>query len=414
MNLAHMMPFSAVWAGAARDEHLQAPPLFFARTGGATPFRFSLHVGDVGHTLIVGPTGAGKSVLLALMALQFRRYARAQVFAFDFGGSIRAAAVAMGGDWHDLGGALADEAAEAVALQPLARVDDSGERAWAAEWIAALLGRESVAITPDLKEHLWSALTALASAPMAERTITGLAVLLQSTALKQALQPYTVAGPWGRLLDAESERLGAADIQAFETEGLIGTGAAPAVLAYLFHRIEDRLDGRASLLIIDEGWLALDDPGFAGQLREWLKTLRKKNASVVFATQSLADIAGSAIAPAIIESCPTRLFLPNERALEPQIAAIYRRFGLNDRQIEILSRATPKREYYCQSRRGNRLFELGLSEVALAFTAASSKSDQAMISRLLAEHSRDGFAAAWLRAKGLDWAAEMLIQEPPP
>ena len=100
--------------------------------------------------------------------------------------------------------------------------------------------------------------------------------------------------------------------------------------------------------------------GFAGQLREWLKTLRKKNASVVFATQSLSDIDGSAIAPAIIESCPTRLFLPNERAIEPQITAIYRRFGLNDRQIEIIARATPKRDYYCQSRRGNRLFELGL------------------------------------------------------
>ena len=142
LNLAHMMPFSAVWAGPERDEHFQAPPLFFARTEGSTPFRFSLHVGDVGHTLIVGPTGAGKSVLLALMALQFRRYPRAQVFAFDFGGSIRAAALAMGGDWHDLGGALADEATEPVALQPLARVDDAGERAWAAEWVAALLARE--------------------------------------------------------------------------------------------------------------------------------------------------------------------------------------------------------------------------------------------------------------------------------
>ena len=180
------------------------------------------------------------------------------------------------------------------------------------------------------------------------------------------------------------------------------------MLAYLFHRIEDRLDGRPTLLIIDEGWLALDDRGFAGQLREWLKTLRKKNATVIFATQSLADIDGCAIAPAIIESCPTRLFLPNERALEPQIAAIYRRFGLNDRQIEILSRATPKRDYYCQSRRGNRLFELGLSEVALAFTAASSKTDQAAIAEILAANGRDGFAAAWLRAKGLDWAADML------
>ncbi|MGE0853211.1 MAG: conjugal transfer protein TrbE [Hyphomicrobiaceae bacterium] len=408
LNLAHMMPFSAVWAGPERDEHLDAPPLFFARTEGATPFRFCLHVGDVGHALVVGPTGAGKSVLLALMALQFRRYPGAQVFAFDFGGSIRAAALAMGGDWHDLGGALIEDAGAPVALQPLARLDDDGERAWAAEWIAALLARESVAVTPDLKEHLWSALSSLASAPAAERTLTGLSVLLQSNPLKQALQSYTVGGPWGRLLDAEAEHLGQADVQAFETEGLIGSGAAPAVLSYLFHRIEDRLDGRPTLLIVDEGWLALDDHGFADRLREWLKTLRKKNASVIFATQSLADIDGSAIAPVIVESCPTRLFLPNERALEPQIAAIYRRFGLNDRQIEILSRATPKRDYYCQSRCGNRLFELGLSEVALAFTAASAKTDQAAIAQTMADCGANGFAAAWLRSKGLDWAADML------
>jgi type IV secretion system protein VirB4 len=411
LNLAHMMPFSAVWAGPERDDHFQGPPLFFARTEGSTPFRFSLHVGDVGHTLIVGPTGAGKSVLLALMAMQFRRYAGAQIFAFDFGGSIRAAALAMGGDWHDLGGALADDITEPVALQPLARIDDAGERAWAAEWVAALLAREALTVTPELKEHLWSALTSLASAPVAERTITGLSVLLQSNALKQALQPYTVGGPWGRLLDAETERLGQAEVQAFETEGLIGADAAPAVLSYLFHRIEDRFDGRPTLLIIDEGWLALDDRGFAGQLREWLKTLRKKNASVIFATQSLADIDGSAIAPAIIESCPTRLFLPNERALEPQIATIYRRFGLNDRQIEILARSTPKRDYYCQSRRGNRLFELGLSEVALAFTAASSKADQAAIAATIAAHGRERFTAAWLRGKGLDWAADMLTDQ---
>jgi type IV secretion system protein VirB4 len=403
-----MMPFSAVWAGPERDEHFDAPPLFLAKTEGWTPFRFSLHVGDVGHTLVVGPTGAGKSVLLALMALQFRRYAGSQVFAFDFGGSIRAAALAMGGDWHDLGGSLAEDAAEPVALQPLAGIDGDDERAWAAEWVAAVLAREKVDVTPDVKELVWSALNNLASAPKAERTLTGLSVLLQSQPLKQALKPFCVGGPWGRLLDAEAERIGEADVLAFETEGLIGTGAAGPVLAYLFHRIERRLDGRPTLLIVDEGWLALDDQGFASQLREWLKTLRKKNASVVFATQSLADIDGSVIAPAIIESCPTRLFLPNERALEPQIAAIYRRFGLNDRQIEILSRATPKRDYYCQSRRGNRLFELGLGEVALAFTAASSKADQSLIGRLMAEQGAQGFAKAWLEARGVAWAADLI------
>lgn len=410
LNLAHMIPLSAVWAGAERDEHFGAPPLLYGKTEGSTPFRMSLHVGDVGHTLIVGPTGAGKSVLLALMAMQFRRYANNRIFAFDFGGSIRAAALGMGGDWLDLGGALDSGADEVpIALQPLARIDETGERAWAAEWLAAILGAESVAVDPAIKEHLWSALTSLASAPVGERTLTGLAVLLQSQQLKQALASYLVGGPWGRLLDAEAEHLGSAWVQAFETEGLIGAAAAPAVLSYLFHRIEQQLDGSPVMIIIDEGWLVLDSPAFASQLREWLKTLRKKNASVVFATQSLADIEGSAIAPAIIESCPTRIFLPNERAVEPQIARIYERFGLNDRQIEILSRATPKRDYYFQSRRGNRLFELGLGEVALAFAATSSKTDQNRIAELVAAHGVDGFAAAWLRARSLDWAAELLF-----
>ncbi|MES2897447.1 MAG: conjugal transfer protein TrbE [Pseudomonadota bacterium] len=411
LNLAHMIPLSAVWAGPARDEHLDAPPLFFARTDGATPFRFSLHVGDVGHTLVVGPTGAGKSVLLALMAISFRRYPAAQVFAFDFGGSIRAAALAMGGDWHDLGGAVGEAGADdapAVSLQPLRRVDDLAERAWAADWLAAILAREGVAITPDLKAHLWSALGSLASAPAGERTLTGLAVLLQSQILKQALAPYGLGGAFGRLLDAEAEYIGEGVVQAFETEGLIGASAAAPVLAYLFHRIEMRLDGRPTLVLVDEGWLALDDPGFSAQLREWLKTLRKKNASVVFATQSLADIETSPIAPVIVESCPTRIFLPNDRAFEPQISSLYRHFGLNARQIEILAHATPKRDYYCQSRRGDRLFELGLGEVALAFTAAASKADQARMSTLLAAHGQAGFAAAWLAHKGLGWAADLL------
>ena len=408
LNLAHMIPFSAVWAGPEADEHFAAPPLLFGKTEGATPFRFALHVGDVGHTLVVGPTGAGKSVLLALMALQFRRYENSRIVAFDFGGSIRAATLAMGGDWHDLGGTLSGDDHETIALQPLAHIDDDAERGWAAEWIAAILARENVTVTPDLKDHIWSALTSLASAPVGERTLTGLSVLLQSQALKQALRPYCIGGAWGRLLDGETEQFGSASVQAFETEGLIGTGAAPAVLSYLFHRIEGQLDGSPALLIVDEGWLALDDEGFSGQLREWLKTLRKKNASVIFASQSLSDIDGSAIAPAIIESCPTRIFLPNERAIEPQITEIYRRFGLSDRQIEIVARSTPRRDYYCQSRRGNRLFELGLGPIGLALCAASAKTDQPAIARLFAEHGSSGFLAAWLAARGLTWAAELI------
>jgi len=410
LNLVHMLPLSAVWAGPERNDHLGGPPLLIAKTDGSTPFRLTTHVGDVGHMMVVGPTGAGKSTLLALMALQFRRYPGGRLFVFDMGGSARAAIAGMGGDWYDLGSGLGSGigSGEGIAFQPLRRIDRESERAWAAEWIGLILAAEKLAVTPEVKEHVWSALGSLASAPEEQRTLTGLSVLLQSNALRQALQPYTLSGPFGKLLDADSDRLGGADVQGFELDTLIESGAALPVLAYLFHRLEERFDGRPTLLVIDEGWLVLDDPVFAPQLREWEKTARKKNVAILFATQSLSDIERSTIAPALIESSPSRIFLPNDRALEPQIRGIYERFGLNERQIEIIARATPKRDYYAQSRQGNRLFELGLGPAALAFTGASAKPDLARITALLDEVGPDEFAAAWLRERGLAWAADLV------
>jgi type IV secretion/conjugal transfer VirB4 family ATPase len=405
LNLAHLMPISAVWAGPHRNAHLNAPPLMVTRTAGSTPFRLSTHVGDVGHTLIVGPTGAGKSVLLTMLALQFRRYAGARVFVFDKGGSARATILGLGGQHYDLG------AEGAIAFQPLARIDDDTVRAWAAEWVAGLLRYEHVDISPETKDLVWSALGSLASAPVPERTLTGLSVLLQSNRLRQALQPYTLTGPYGRLLDADQDRLGQGDIQGFEMEELMhGKSAVLPVLTYLFRRLEERFDGAPTLLILDEAWVFLDDPFFSGRIREWLKTLRKRNVSVIFATQSLADIERSPIAPALIESCPSRIFLPSPQAPEPQLRGIYEGFGLNDRQIDIIARATPKRDYYYQSRLGVRLFDLDLGDIALAFAGASRPEDQRAMDQIVAEHGGGRFASVWLRHKGLDWAATLADQ----
>jgi type IV secretion system protein VirB4 len=409
LNLAHMMPVSAVWAGPEMNRHLSAPPLMMADTRGSTPFRLDLHVGDVGHTLIVGPTGSGKSVLLSLLALQFRRFIGAQVILFDRGRSARAAALAMGGESIELG------LEGTLSLQPLARIDEPGEIAFALQWVTALLTAEGVRVTPDVKDAVWTALQSLASAPKPERTLTGLAVLVQSNALVAALAPYTLEGAYGRLLDGSSEQLAATDVLHVEMEELMHHKAlVPPVLTYLFHRLEARFDGRPTLLILDEAWTFLDDALFAARIREWLKTLRKKNVAVVFATQSLADIERSTIAPALIESCPTRIFLPNDRALEPQARSVYERFGLNARQIEILSTAAPKRDYYAQTARGNRLFELGLGPVALSLCGASTPDDHKLIDRCLTEGGKATFAARFLQAKGLPWAAELIERSPQP
>jgi type IV secretion system protein TrbE len=426
LNLAHMMPVSAVWAGQERNKHLDGPPLIVTRTDGATPFRLVTHIGDVGNTLVVGPIGMGKSVLLATLALQFRRYPGSRILAFDMGRSIRATILGLGGEHYDLGndGGADGRAGEggddgggghgAVAFQPLARIDQDGYRAWAAEWIEGRLIHEGVAVGPAEKEAVWSALNSLASAPIEQRTLTGLSVLLQSNALRQALQPYVLGGAHGKLLDADVDRLGTADVQGFEMEELMHSKAAMlAVLRYLFARFEERFDGAPTLLILDEAWLFLDDPVFASRIRQWLKTLRKKNVSVIFATQSLADIKDSAIAPAIIESCASRIFLPNPQATEPQIRTIYEGFGLNGRQIDIVAQATPKRDYYYQSRLGNRVFDLGLGPVALAFAGASTPEHQRDIDAVSAAALPSDFAAAWLRHRGLDWAADLIPSFPP-
>jgi type IV secretion system protein TrbE len=410
LNLAHLMPLSSVWAGPGRDEHLDGPPLLFAEAQGSTPFRLSVHVGDVGHMLVVGPTGAGKSVLLSLLAMQFRRYSGARVFIFDKGWSARAAVLGMGGTHHELG---SGDGGSSLAFQPLRRIDRPAERSWAAEWLAALIGNEGQEVTPEVKDRIWSALSSLSSAPESERTLTGLSLLLQSNALKAALQPFTLEGPFGELLDAAEDRLELADVHCFETETLMGRpGAVAPVLSYLFHRLEQRFDGRPTLLILDEAWLFLDNPLFAARIREWLKVLRKKNVGVVFATQSLADIAASSIAPAIVESCPQRIFLPNERALEPQARAAYQSFGLNERQVELVARATPKRDYYLQSRRGNRLFELALGRIALALCGSSDAGSKRLIDGLLEASGPDGFLARFLDSRGLGWAAALIDRFP--
>ena len=410
LNLCDLIPLNAVWSGPSRCAHLNGPPLLMTRTSGSTPFRLDLFQGDVGHAMVCGPTGAGKSTLLNLLAAQWRRYPDAQVYFFDKGGSCKALTLAVGGDYYDLG---ADE--DELSFQPLRRVHEEAERAWAQQWLLDVLDREGVAANPQLKEELWRTLELLGSDyETPDRTLSSFVNLVQSQLVKEALRRYTLTGPYGRLLDAHADNLDAGAWQAFETEHLMRSPAAMVpVLTYLFHRLEDRFAGeeegdKPTLLILDEAWVFLAKGFFAQKINEWLKVLRKRNVAVVFATQSLADIRESNIAPALIENCPTRLFLPNPRALEPGVRATYESFGLTEQQLRILAGAVPKRDYYYQSRDGDRLFELNLDETALAFCGAGSPADRLLADKLARSHPQKQFPHRYLTAKGLIEQAERL------
>ncbi len=396
LNLADLLPVSAVWAGPSGDACLDGPPLAVARTTGSTPFRLVLHVGDVGHAMVVGPTGSGKSALLSFLALQWFRYPGARVVFFDKGRSARAATLAAGGCWRAL------EPGAAFSLQPLAVIDQEAERAWAAEWIAETVRQAGLEPTPVVREEIWSALAALAEAPPEQRTLTVFCALVQDKAVAAGLEALTLKGPHGALLDGAGGSQAPSRFDTFELETLMATPSAVApMLSALFHHLERSFDGRPTLLVLDEAWLFLGETAFAAKIREWLKTLRKKRVAVVFATQSLDDVAASSIAAALIESCPTQVFLPNPRALEPSSADLYRGFGLNRRQLELIAFAAPKRAYYWRQPQGRRLFDLRLSGVALALCGAGSPEDQALIDAVLMRSGEAGFAREFLKAKGV-------------
>ncbi|MBU4569123.1 MAG: conjugal transfer protein TrbE, partial [Alphaproteobacteria bacterium] len=273
-NLAHLIPASAIWAGPETTPHLGGPPLMLAASDGATPFRLSLHQGDIGHTLVLGPTGSGKSVLLAALIAQWLRYPGAQAFVFDKGRSSRAMVLGLGGVFHDPGAAETG----APLFQPLGGIDVPAERSWAQDWLAGEVEAGGGDLTPERRRELWRALDLLAARPARERTLSLLTALIQDEGLRAALEPLTHAGPLGPLLDADRTSFGAGAVTAFEMEALLASRrAASAVLPVIFHMLEALFDGRPTLIVLDEAWLYLKDTAFAARIQDWLKSLRKKN-----------------------------------------------------------------------------------------------------------------------------------------
>jgi type IV secretion system protein VirB4 len=224
--------------------------------------------------------------------------------------------------------------------------------------------------------------------------------------IRDALQHFTVMGPLGPLLDAEYDSLGAGRMLAFETENLLQLDdkAVIPVLLYLFRRIEQRLDGSPTLILLDEAWAYLQHELFRNRLKDWLKTMRRKNAVAVMATQQISDIANSQIADVVLENCPTKILLPNAESKNPGSRDFYTRVGLNERELEILQISVPKQHYYVVSKLGRRLVNLGIGKVALSWVGVNGREERQIVESVVEQYP-DSWRAEWLRLKGLaQWA----------
>lgn len=399
-----LAPTTATWSGHTENPALPGQgPCLVAATRGATPFFWSLAAGDVQHALVAGPTGSGKSVLVNTIIAQYLRYPGAQVFSLDRGWSQVLLCRAAGGCHY----APAAERPDGDRFAPLAHVDDPAELPHAADWLEDLLQLQGVAVDPARRAAITRALELLAAAR--QRTLSTLAAKIQDTVLREALAPYVEGGAFGHLFAATRSPLRSGALHVVEMESLLPLRrkVLTPLVTHLFREIERRLDGRPTLLVVEEATQLLADSLFARRLREWLLELRKKNAGVVFVGQTLAGFLESPLADALLENCPTRITLPNPAARDARTAAAYRAFGFNDRQIDLVARATPKRHYYVHTPDGSRMIELDLSPGALSLLTAAGPRARQEADRLAAEHG-----AAWperyLRDLGHDRLADLV------
>lgn len=390
ISLCHLLPTSSVWSGDKWNKHLNVPPLTYTQTKGSTAFRFNLHVGDIAHTCIIGPTGAGKSTALGLLNAQYKKYPDSQIFIFDKGGSARILTYAVGGSFFDLGvdnltfqplrniGILKENIPDNLSEEELKKIMEKEktranmELEWANEWILEIFAGERVELDQTQKTKIWEALELLASSEEKFRTISNLKTSLNDRILKETLEKYTINGALGRYFDSNEENLKFSDWQVFEMEKIMNVkSAVTPLLSYLFHKVEGQLTGKPSLIVLDECWLFFDNEQFAEKIREWLKVLRKKNTGVIFATQELGDIMNSKLFTTILDACKTKIFLPNENAEAENYSPIYQKFGLNSTEISLIGNSTPKKEYYYKSTKGSRVFELVLGENTLKLVGAN-------------------------------------------
>ncbi|HHR1366111.1 TPA: conjugal transfer protein TrbE [Legionella pneumophila] len=399
MNLADLLPTSSIWTGENKAPcplfPALSPPLLHCVTSGNTPFRLNLHVRDLGHGIMFGPTRSGKSTHLGLIALSWRRYKEARIYSFDKGLSMYPTCKATGGEHYT----IADKAST-LAFAPLQFLETKADRAWAMEWIDTILALNGLNTTPAQRNEIGHAIMSMHQS--GSKTLSEFVMTIQDEPIRETLKQYTIDGLMGHLLDAESDGLGLSSFMTFEIEHLMGLGEkfALPVLLYLFRRIETSLDGRPTLILLDEAWLMLAHPVFKNKIAEWLDSMAKKNCVVFMATQHLSHAAVSGILDIIVESTATKIFLPNLFARDPETRLIYERMGLNPRQIDIIATAQPKRDYYYVSEKGQRLYQLALGALALAFVGSTDPDSIARMKQLEQQFGEQ-WVNYWLLEKGI-------------
>jgi len=340
LNLAGLASFHNYPTGRINRNHWGDAVTVFDTTSG-THYFFNFHLRDVGHTTIIGPTGSGKTVLMNFLCTQAQKF-RCRLFFFDKDRGAEIFIRALGGSYNII------EPGEKCDFNPLQLPDTVENRTFLAEWLKSMVTVNGEMFTAEDMDKISDAVTGNYKLSPKDRTLHNVSAFLGIEGpgtIAGRLKMWHGNGQYSKIFDNQQ------DTVDFSTSSIFGFEMGPVlsnkislapVLLYLFHKINLSLDGTPTIIVLDEAWALIDNPIFATKIKDWLKTLRKLNAMVIFATQSVEDATNSSISDTLVQQTATQIFLPNLKATE-----VYKKaFMLSDREFNLLKTTDPGSRYF--------------------------------------------------------------------
>ncbi|MBQ4874977.1 MAG: VirB4 family type IV secretion/conjugal transfer ATPase [Rickettsiaceae bacterium H1] len=374
-------PFGNFWGEAVT---------VFDTTSG-TPFFFNFHVRDVGHSMIIGPTGAGKTVLMNFLCAQAMKF-RPRLFFFDKDRGAEIFIRALGGIYTVI------EARTKANLNPLQLEDTPDNRTFIADWLKQLVSTNGEVISSEDIERITDVINGNFKLDKKDRVLSNLIPFLGvggPGTLANRIGMWYGDGSHASLFDNEEDKLNLnkASVFGFEMSLLLKDQAALGpVLLYIFHKISISLDGSPSMIVLDEAWALIDNEIFAPKIKDWLKVLRKLNTFVIFATQSVEDASKSKISDTLIQQTATQIFLPNLKA-----TSVYRNiFMLSEREFVIIKHTDPVSRFFLIKQAIDAVVaRIDLSGMENVINVLSGRAETVILLREIREELGDD-PGAWL------------------
>jgi type IV secretion system protein VirB4 len=374
-NLLHFFPISASWHGTPTNTHylelyekkgmrINAPLAVCRTSQTGEVFYLNLDYRGVGHSLVLGPTGSGKSYLLGALCVFFLKYPNSKIIFFDVDKSSENACLNSGGKFIEI-----NDDPDSIKFNPFSRIDTAVEQSFVTSLILDYIESKNIVKTVTMEQEIYKAIVEMAFDDPSTWSFSTFSTHIQSKEIRDAMEIF-INGDYSTLFKSGPDNIQTSRWTCFEMRWLMNKAVNKEnpllvfILQYLFHVIEDSLElnGFPVKIILDEAWLFLDNPQFARRIEDWLRTLRKKNVYVILATQNLQDAFNSKIFPTLINNCFTKILLPNQKAADKVNFELYRSMGLGESDIDALVNATPKSEYFYVNPNGKQLFELCLGE----------------------------------------------------